>query len=94
MFANPAWTVDVTRVLTRRELATVLADARKQAERSLNAQRNLIIVRLACCCGLRVRRSAALRLDDVNVDGARPHIRLRRETTKGTRRDVCRSGGL
>jgi hypothetical protein len=27
MFANPAWTVDVTRVLTRRELATVLADA-------------------------------------------------------------------
>jgi hypothetical protein len=29
MFANPAWTVDVTRVLTRRELAAVLADARK-----------------------------------------------------------------
>ena len=26
MFANPAWTVDVTRVLTRRELATVLAE--------------------------------------------------------------------
>ena len=25
----------------------------------------------------------ALRLDDVNVDGARRHIRLRRETTKG-----------
>jgi hypothetical protein len=28
MFANPAWTVDVTRVLTRRELAAVLADTR------------------------------------------------------------------
>jgi integrase len=83
MFANPAWTVDVTRVLTRRELATVLADARAQAEQSLNAQRNLIIVRLACCCGLRVSEIGALRLDDVNVDGARPHIRLRRETTKG-----------
>jgi hypothetical protein len=27
----------------------------------------------------------ALRLDDVNVDGARPHIRLRKETTKGKR---------
>jgi hypothetical protein len=53
MFANPAWTVDVTRVLTRRELATVLADARKQAERSLNSKRNLVIVRLAAC-----RRSA------------------------------------
>jgi integrase len=68
MFANPAWTVDVTRVLTRRELATVLVDACKQA---------------ACCCGLRVSEIGALRLDDVNVDGARPHIRLRRETTKG-----------
>ena len=32
MFANPAWTVDVTRVLTRRELVTVLADARAQAK--------------------------------------------------------------
>jgi hypothetical protein len=37
MFSNPAWTVDVTRVLTRRELATVLDDAREQPERSLNA---------------------------------------------------------
>jgi integrase/recombinase XerD len=85
MFANPAWTVDVTRVLTRRELAAVLADARKQAERSLNAQRNLVIVRLACCCGLRVSEIGALRLDDVNVDGARPHIRMRKENTKGKR---------
>ena len=83
MFSNPAWTVDVTRVLTRRELATVLVGARAQAERSLNAQRNLIIVRLACCCGLRVSEIESLRIDDVNVDGARPHIRLRRETTKG-----------
>jgi integrase len=83
MFSNPAWTVDVTRVLTRRQLAAVLTDARKLAEQSLNAQRNLIIVRLACCCGLRVSEIGALRLDDVTVDGARPHIRLRRKTTKG-----------
>ena len=73
MFANPAWTVDVTRVLTRRELATVLADARAQAERSVNAQRNLVIARLACCCGRRVSEIGAFRLDDVNVDGVRPH---------------------
>ena len=58
MFANPGWTVDVTRILTRRELATVLVDGRAQADRSLNAQRNLIIVRLACCCGLRVSEMA------------------------------------
>jgi integrase len=42
----------------------------------------LIIIRLACCCGLRVSEIGSLRLDDVNVDGARPHIRLRRKTTK------------
>lgn len=59
MYSN-TWTVDVTRVLTRKELATVLADAKAKAERSLNAQRNLAIVRLACCCGLRVSEIGAL----------------------------------
>ena len=59
MFSNPAWTVDITRVLTRRELATVLADAQR-APASLNARRNLIIVRLACCWGLHSLRNLAL----------------------------------
>lgn len=87
MYSN-TWTVDVTRVLTRKELATVLADAKAKAERSLNAQRNLVIVRLACCCGLRVSEIGALQLNDITVDGARPHIRLRRETTKGKKARV------
>ena len=75
--------LDPTRILSRRELATVLADVKRSAQRSANARRNLIVVRLACCCGLRVSEIAGLQLDDVVVDVARPHLRLRRETTKG-----------
>jgi hypothetical protein len=37
----PPSTVDPTRLLTRRELATVLADATKYAQRFVNARRNL-----------------------------------------------------
>jgi integrase len=81
----PAWTIEPTRILSRRELGAVLADLKRQAPRSANARRNLIIVRLACCCGLRVSEIAGLQLDDVLVDLVRPHLRLRRETTKGKR---------
>jgi integrase len=75
--------LDPTRILSRRELATVLTDVKRMANRSANARRNLIVVRLACCCGLRVSEIAGLQLDDVLVDVARPHLRLRKETTKG-----------
>jgi integrase len=59
------WNLAPTRLLTRRELAAVLADLTPRAQRSANTQRNLVIVRLAFCCGLRVSEIAALRLDDV-----------------------------
>jgi integrase len=84
MYQPPAWTVDPTRILTRRELATVIADL-KRASRYANTRRNLVIVRLACCRGLRVSEIAALQFDDVVVDVPRAHLRLRRETTKGKR---------
>jgi integrase len=79
------WNLDPTRLLTRRELAAVLANLASRAQSSANTQRNLVIVRLACCCGLRVSEIAALQLDDVVVDVARPHLRLRCGTTKGKR---------
>jgi integrase/recombinase XerD len=79
------WTLDQTRLLTRRELAAVLANLAPRAARSANVHRNLVIVRLACCCGLRVSEIANLQLDDVVVDVTRPHLRLRRGTTKGGR---------
>ncbi len=84
MYQPPAWTVDPTRILTRRELAAVIAEL-KRASRYANARRNLVIVRLACCCGLRVSEIGGLQLDDVVLDVPRPHLRLRRETTKGKR---------
>src|SRR5262249_50123477 len=79
----PVWNLDPMKILTRRELATALADSKRRAAKSANGRRNLIIVRLACCCGLRVSEIASLQLGDVPLDGPRPHLRLRRETTKG-----------
>ena len=78
------WNLDPTRLLSRRELTTVLADLATRARRSVNDRRNRIVVRLACCCGLRVSEIAGLQLDDVVVDLPRPHVRLRREITKGS----------
>ena len=67
--------LDPTRILSRRELATVLADVKRSAPRSANARRNLIVVRVACCCGLRVSEIAGLQLDDVVADVARVNSR-------------------
>jgi integrase len=88
MPAIAPWNLDPTRLLTRRELATVLTDLADRRRRSANDRRNRIVVRLACCCGLRVSEIAGLRLDDVVVNLPRPHLRLRREITKG-RRSRC-----
>jgi integrase/recombinase XerD len=85
MPALSTWNLDPTKLLTRRELAAVLDDLAQKASHSANSHRNLVVVRLACCCGLRVSEMAALQLDDVVVDVARPHLRLRRGTTKGGR---------
>jgi integrase len=79
------WRIEPTKILTRRELACVLDDLHARAQRSKSAQLNLIIFRLACCCGLRVSENAGLRCDDVIVGVARPHLRIRPETAKGGR---------
>jgi integrase/recombinase XerD len=77
------WHIDSTSILSRRELAAVLADAKAKATKSANAWRNLIVFRLACCCGLRVSEIAQLEMGDVIADVERPHLRLRRGATKG-----------
>src|SRR5262245_59972816 len=77
--------VDCTKILTRRELATVLAELTRKAARSHNTWQNLILVRLACCCGLRVSEIAGLRVADVRVEPSRPHLRIRRGAAKGGR---------
>ena len=77
-------TADPTKILTRRELAAVLADLKRKAARSPGTRLNLVLFRLACCCGLRASEIASLIIDDVRVGIARPHIR-RRGAAKGGR---------
>jgi len=84
----PNWSVGPVQILTRRELALVLSHLAFQSIRSRNARMNRAIFRLACCCGLRVSEIAWLRLADVFLGIARPHLRIRAETAKGGRARV------
>lgn len=77
--------IDATKILSRRELSLVLTDLTAKAQRSANAHLNLILVRLACCCGLRVSEIAGLQVADVRVEPSRPHLRIRRGASKGGR---------
>jgi integrase len=70
-------------ILTRREMQAVLADLRRKTPRSKNTRLNLVIFRLAACCGLRASEIAQLHMDDVGVNPPRPHIRIRVGASKG-----------
>src|SRR3989304_1848246 len=83
MIAAATWSVDPLKILTRRELATVLADLARQAPRSAGARMNRAIFRLACCCGLRASEIAALRLEDLHTETSRPHVVVRAGAAKG-----------
>ena len=76
-------TANPTKILTRGELATVLADLARKAARSRSTRMNLIIFRLACCCGLRASEIAQLQVADVRVEMPRPHIKIRASASKG-----------
>jgi integrase len=78
-----AWHVDPVKILTRRELTAVLIDLGSRSARSANLRMNKVILRLACCCGLRVSEIAALRLCDVCVGAGRPHLRIGPKGAKG-----------
>ena len=76
---------DGTKILMKRELSAVLADLRRKALRSKNARLNLVIFRLAACCGLRASEIANLQMADVRVELPRPHLRIRASAAKGGR---------
>ena len=78
-------TFDPVKILTRRELAAVLTDLKRKALRSRNTQLNLVIFRLACCCGLRASEIAQLQVADVRVELQRPHLCIRNGAAKGGR---------
>jgi integrase/recombinase XerD len=74
-----------TKILTRFELAAVLSELQRKAPRSRNTRLNLILFRLAVCCGLRASEIAQLRIADVRLNLPRPHLRIRRGAAKGGR---------
>ena len=78
-------TLDPTKILTRRELAAVLAELKRKAVRSRSTRLNLVIFRLACCCGLRASEIAKVQVADVRVELPRPHLRIRSGAAKGGR---------
>ncbi len=85
MCCYPPWQPDATRILTRRELATILEHLSEKAARSRSAALNLALFRLACCCGLRVSEIAGLRMRDVVMAGGRPYVHVRRDVAKSNR---------
>jgi integrase/recombinase XerD len=76
---------DVTKILMRRELQSVLDDLHQKAKRSPNSRLNMVLFRLATCCGLRVSEIANLKVSDLRVEVGRPHVRIRRGAAKGGR---------
>ena len=82
---NATWTVDATQILCRSEIATVLADLQRKVKRSINTRQNLVIFRLATCCGLRVSELCGLKLGDLRLGLARPYINIRKAVGKGGR---------
>ena len=79
-----SWQIDATKILGRGEIAVVLADLKRPAKRrSPNTRQNLVIFRLATCCGLRASEIVGLKLGDVRVGIARPYLRIPKTIAKG-----------
>lgn len=61
----------------------MVVELKRKASRSEGTWKNLVIFRLATCCGLRVSEIANLQIADVRIELARPHLRIRRGAAKG-----------
>lgn len=79
---NASKPIDPVKVLARPEIVAVVSDLKRKA-RSKNTRQNLIIFRLATCCGLRVSEIVGLTLANVRVTGSRPHIYIPKAIGKG-----------
>ena len=68
--------LDAIKILTRSEIATGIADL-KRKRRSINSRQNLILFRLATCCGLRVSECVGLNLANLKVgNSGRPYVEI------------------
>ena len=71
---TPTKPIDSVRIVTRSEVADVIADLKRKGRRSINSCQNLVIFRLASCCGLRVSEIVGLAVSNVKLTGKRPHL--------------------
>lgn len=71
------------KVLTRDEILAVLADLKRKSCRSLGTRQNLILFRLATCCGLRASELCGLTLDNVKLGSSRPRVYVPATIGKG-----------
>lgn len=67
--------INTLKILQRSEIRDVIADL-KRKRRSVNTRQNLIIFRLATCCGLRVSEIVGLKMANLKLSGRRPHIEV------------------
>jgi integrase len=73
---NAMQPIDQTKILTRQEIVTILADLTRKGKRSANSRMNKVIFRLATCCGLRVSEICGLSLANAITGSKRPHLHL------------------
>lgn len=73
---NSMRSIDRTKILQREEIAEVIAELKRKGRRSANTRQNLIIFRLATCCGLRVSEIVGLKLANVVTGTKRPYIEV------------------
>jgi integrase/recombinase XerD len=72
-FTSGELLMDSTKILTKNEIKTVLAELHRK-RRSVNTRQNRVIFTLSCLCGLRVSEIVGITLQNVKVDSDRPHI--------------------
>jgi integrase len=77
--------VDPTQILTPDEVHLVLMDGERRAKRFPLTRQNLVIFRLAACCGLRSSEIAGLRLRDLRTDSDVPVILVGQASGKGAK---------
>jgi integrase/recombinase XerD len=73
--------INALKILSQDEVRAVIADLRRKRRYASN-RLNLIVFRLATCCGLRVSEIVGLNMGDVKIDSDRPHIQVRAAIAK------------
>jgi integrase len=71
-------------ILARQEIETVIKDLRRKISKGrINPRVNMVLFRLATCCGLRRQEIVGINMADVVLDTPRPTIAIRKEISKG-----------